>query len=75
MHAQPAGSRHTSRHTAEEAGHHTMKIRLGLISWATGALVLVAVTACSDESAEQWSPAEWMLLLVSSGCSAIDLGE
>lgn len=52
MHAEPTGSRRTSRHTAEEAGHDTMKIRLGLISWATGALVLVAVTACSDDGTE-----------------------
>ena len=29
-----------------------MKIRLGLISWATGALVLVAVSACGDSDAD-----------------------
>lgn len=56
MRAQPAGSRHTSSHMAGEAGHHTMKIRLGFISWATGALVLAAVAACSDDSNPSPSP-------------------
>jgi len=33
-----------------------MKIRLGLISWATGALVLAAATACSDSSSDTSPP-------------------
>ena len=31
---------------------HTMKIRFGLISWATGTLLLVAVSACGEQRAD-----------------------
>lgn len=43
-------------HLAEEAGQHTMKIRLGLISWATGALVLAAAAGCGGSSSDTPPP-------------------
>ena len=53
MHAPPAWRRlRLDAERREEAGHSTMKIRLGLISWATGTLMLAAVSACGGSDAD-----------------------
>lgn len=52
MHAPPAGCRLRLEPNGERSGTSAMTIRLGLISWATGTLMLVAVSACGGSDTD-----------------------
>jgi hypothetical protein len=58
MHAPPAGCRLRLEPHGKGSRTSAMKIRLGLISWATGTLVLAAASACDDGAAEPPATAE-----------------
>lgn len=58
MHAPPAGCRLRLEPHGKRSRTSAMKIRLGLISWATGTLVLAAVPACDDGAADPPATAE-----------------
>jgi hypothetical protein len=52
MHAPPAGCRLRLEPNGKRSGTNAMTIRLGLVSWATGTLMLVAVSACGGSDTD-----------------------